>query len=54
MNIHKRVATKKKHNTERLSYIGGYFNNYISDILHISVRILGIYVTYLLDNCALI
>ena len=27
-----------KNNTESLSHIGGYFNNYITDILHISVR----------------
>ena len=47
-----------KNNTESVSYIGGYFNNYIADILHISVRmtlistyIFGIYVSYLLDNC---
>ena len=50
-----------KNNTESVSYIGGYFNNYIADILHISVRmtlistyIFGIYVSYLLDKYALI
>ena len=59
MNIHNGLPPKN--NTESLSYIGGYFENYITDILHISVRmtlistyIFGIYVSYLLDNCALI
>ena len=59
MNIHNGLPPKN--NTESLSYIVGYFENYITDILHISVRmtlistyIFGIYVSYLLDNCALI
>ena len=48
MNIHNGLPPKN--NTESLSYIGGYFNNYITDILHYFC----IYVSYLLDNCALI